>query len=72
MFQKYIYDTKGKDETDNLFDLILFKDNLINHVKAYFILLFILVLTNSSSSDEIENILFIYKLYKKQISFFFF
>jgi len=32
--------TKGKDEIDNLFDLILFKDkyNLINYVTAYFIL----------------------------------
>ena len=34
--------TKGKNETDNLFDLILFKDKfiLINYEKAYFILLY--------------------------------
>ena len=47
------------------------KFNLINYAKAYFILLFILVLINSSS-DEIKNVLFIYKSYIKLISFLFF
>ena len=49
---------KGKDETDNLFDLYLFKDKFISEI------IFLLLVLTNSSFDEIDNILFRYKTNK--------